>query len=280
LFASLPKSRTPEGAAGLAALLTDPSHAIVALDFDGTLAPIVDRPEDSRPLPGALAALAEISAAVAAVVIITGRAAATAVVLGGFDRAPGLDRLVILGQYGAERWDAATGDVTAAEPPPGLEQARTEIAQLVLGPLVPAGVEVEDKGIALGIHLRRTADPAAAATALRPALEALATRTGLVVEPGRMVLEVRAPGVDKGSALRRFVHERGGRSVLFAGDDLGDLAAFEAVRELRAEGLSGVTVCSGSDEVSGLRDVADVLVDGPAGVVDLLRQLADMIKKN
>jgi trehalose 6-phosphate phosphatase len=280
LFGSLPSSRTPEGAAGLAALLTDPGHAIVALDFDGTLAPIVERPEDSRPLPGALAALAQISAEVAAVAIITGRAAATAVVLGGFDRAPGLDRLVILGHYGAERWEAATGDVIPAAPPPGLEQARVEVAQLVLGPQVPAGVEVEDKGVALGIHLRRTVDPTAAAMALRPALDALAARTGLVVEPGRMVLELRAPGVDKGSALRRFVHQYGGRSVLFAGDDLGDVAAFEAVRELRAEGLSGVTVCSASEEVSELRDVADIVVDGPAGVVDLLTLLADMIKKN
>jgi trehalose 6-phosphate phosphatase len=280
LFGSLPQSRTPEGAAGLAALLTDPAHAVVALDFDGTLAPIVDRPEDSRPVPGALEALARISAEVAAVAIITGRAAATAVVLGGFDRAPGLDRLVVLGQYGAERWEAATGDVVPAEQPPGLEQARAEIANLVVGPQIPAGVEVEDKGVALGVHVRRTADPAAAVTALRPALEDLAARTGLVVEPGRMVLELRAPGVDKGSALRRFVHEQGGRSVLFAGDDLGDLAAFGAVRELRAEGLSGVTVCSASDEVSELRRQADIVVDGPAGVVALLDLLADMITKD
>jgi trehalose 6-phosphate phosphatase len=95
-----------------------------------------------------------------------------------------------------------------------------------------------------------------------------------------MVLELRGPGVDKGSALRRFVHEQGGRSVLFAGDDLGDLAAFGAVRELRAEGLSGVTVCSASDEVSELRRQADIVVDGPAGVVALLDRLADMITKD
>lgn len=280
MFGSLPRSATPEGTAGLAALLTDPRHAIVALDFDGTLAPIVDRPEDSRPAPGALAALAQISAEVAAVAIITGRSAATAVVLGGFDRAAGLDRLVVLGHYGAERWEAATGDVTAADQPPGLELARTEIAALVLRPEVPAGVEVEDKGVALGIHLRRTADPAAAAAVLRPALADLAARTRLVVEPGRMVLELRAPGVDKGAALRRFVHEQGGRSVLFAGDDLGDLAAFDAVRGLRAEGLSGVTVCSISDEVSELRAQADVVVEGPAGVVALLRALAELIRKD
>lgn len=280
MFASLPRSSTPEGTAGLAALLTDPTHAVVALDFDGTLAPIVERPEDSRPAPGALAALAQIAAEVAAVVVITGRSAATAVVLGGFDRAVGLDRLVILGQYGAERWEAATGEMTSAEQPPGLEQARTALATLLLGPHVPAGVELEDKGVALGVHLRRTDDPAAAFAALRRPLEDLAARTGLVVEPGRMVLELRAPGSDKGGALRDFVHEQGGRSVLFAGDDLGDLAAYAAVRELRSEGLSGVTVCAASDEVSQLQDEADLVVDGPAGVVALLSSLARMIKKD
>ncbi|MDX6229983.1 MAG: trehalose 6-phosphate phosphatase [Frankiales bacterium] len=280
MSAPLPRSRTPEGAAGLAALLTDPAHAVVAVDFDGTLAPIVDRPEDARPAPGALEALAAISTQVAAVAIITGRAAETAVLLGGFDRADGLGRLVVLGQYGAERWEATTGQLVPATPPPGLEQARTELAALVVAPHVPAGVEVEDKGVALGVHLRRTADPAGAAALLRPALDDLAARTGLVVEPGRMVLELRAPGVDKGSALRRFVREQGGRSVLFAGDDLGDLAAFEAVRSLRAEGISGVTVCSASDEVSELSRQADVVVDGPAGVVALLGQLAEMIKRN
>ena len=279
-FGSLPRSSTPQGTAGLAALITDPSHAVIALDFDGTLAPIVDRPEDSRPAPGALEALALIASHVAAVVVITGRAAATAVALGRFDRAPGLERLVILGQYGAERWEAATGTMVAADQPPGLEQARAELADLVLRRDVPAGVEVEDKGVALGVHLRRTADPVAAAAGLRPALEDLAARTGLVVEPGRMVLELRAPGVDKGSALVRFVHDNGGRCVLFAGDDLGDLTAFAAVRDLRSEGLSGVTVCSASDEVSELQAQADVVVDGPAGVVALLAGLAGMITKN
>jgi trehalose 6-phosphate phosphatase len=280
LSGPLPRSSTPEGTAGLAALLADPAHAVVALDFDGTLAPIVDRPEDSRPVPGALEALARISAQVAAVAIITGRAAATAVTLGGFANAPGLGRLVILGHYGAERWEAATGDIVPAEQPAGLQRARAEIADLVASSNVPAGVEVEDKGVALGVHLRRTADPAAAAAVLRPALEDLAARTGLVVEPGRMVLELRAAGVDKGSALSRFVHEQGGRSVLFAGDDLGDLAAFEAVRQLRAQGLGGVTVCSVSDEVSELARQADLVVDGPAGVVALLEGLAEMIDKD
>jgi trehalose 6-phosphate phosphatase len=280
VFASLPRSATPQGTAALAALLTDPAHAVIGLDFDGTLAAIVARPEDSRPYPGAIEALAELAAQVGSVVIVTGRSAATAVVLGGFDRAIGLDNLVILGAYGAERWEAVTGEITPAPQPAGLEQARRELSAVIVEPHIPVGVEVEDKGVALGVHLRRTEDPAAAAAALRPGLDALAARTGLVVEPGRMVLELRAPGIDKGSALRRFVRERGGRSVLFAGDDLGDLAAFAAVRDLRDHGVPGVTVCSASDEVSELAASADIVVDGPAGVVRLLLTLARMIRKD
>jgi trehalose 6-phosphate phosphatase len=277
---SLPQPSTPEGSAGLAALLSDPHHAVVAVDFDGTLAPIVERPDDARPAPGALEALARLARVVDAVVVITGRAAATAVALGGLDRAEGLDGLVVLGQYGAERWDAATGRFAEAQVPEGLEPARAELSTVLSGSDVPDGVEVEDKGIALGVHLRRTSDPDAAMRLLRPRLDELVERHGLVVEPGRMVLELRAPGVDKGSALTGFVHERSARVVLYAGDDLGDLAAFGAVRALRDEGVSGLTVCAASHEVSALSDAADLVVDGPEGVVALLAGLADMIIKN
>jgi trehalose 6-phosphate phosphatase len=63
--------------------------------------------------------------------------------------------------------------------------------------------------------------------------------------------------------------------VLYAGDDLGDLPAYTAVDKLRADGTPGLLVCSGSDEVTELRERADVVADGPEGVVALLRTLAD-----
>ena len=276
----LPTSRTTQGAAGLAALVDDPAHAVLALDFDGTLAPIVSRPEDSRPAPGAVEALARLAGLVGSVVVITGRAASTAVALGGFDRTPGLEALVVLGQYGTERWEAATGRIVAAEQPEGLEQVRSELPGLIADQRMATGVEVEDKGVAIGVHFRRTENPSVAAAALRPVLDELAARHGLVVEPGRMVLELRAPGVDKGSALRGFVAERQARVVLFAGDDLGDLAAFAAVRGLRDSGVAGVTVCSSSEETSELEREADVVVDGPAGVVGLLEALARVISRD
>jgi trehalose 6-phosphate phosphatase len=109
---------------------------------------------------------------------------------------------------------------------------------------------------------------------LRPMLEQLASEAGLQLEPGRFVLELRPRGLDKGGALTALVAERGARAVLFAGDDLGDLAAFAAVDELRRQGVQGVTVWSASPEVPALAERADVVVNGPEGVVALLEALA------
>jgi trehalose 6-phosphate phosphatase len=89
-----------------------------------------------------------------------------------------------------------------------------------------------------------------------------------------MVLELRPPGMDKGVALLDYLRETGAESVLYAGDDLGDLPAFAAVEKLRSDGVPGLLVCSGSSEVTELQERADLVVDGPAGVVDLLSALA------
>jgi trehalose 6-phosphate phosphatase len=88
-----------------------------------------------------------------------------------------------------------------------------------------------------------------------------------------MVIELRPPGTDKGTALRSLVDDRSARSVLYAGDDLGDLAAYAAVEELRSHGVAGLTVCASSEEVPQLAARADIVVGGPAGVVDLLDSL-------
>jgi trehalose 6-phosphate phosphatase len=85
---------------------------------------------------------------------------------------------------------------------------------------------------------------------------------------------LRPPGTDKGSALTALAAEREAHAVMFAGDDLGDLAAFEAVRRLRGEGHPGLTVCSASAENTRLAEEADLVVDGPDGVLALLAALA------
>ncbi|MFI1765503.1 trehalose-phosphatase [Streptomyces sp. NPDC020800] len=270
----LPSPATQAGRDGLQALLTEPRTAVIGLDFDGTLAPIVADPEQARAHPDAVPALAALAPKVASVAVITGRPAAVAVRNGGFAGVPGLEHLVVLGHYGAERWDAATGTVTAPEPHPGVAAVRAELPGLLDRVGAWHGAWIEEKGRAIAVHTRRADDPQAAFESLREPLADLATRHGLIVEPGRLVLELRPPGMDKGVAFLDHVRTTGAGSVLYAGDDLGDLPAYAAVDKLRSDGTPGLLVCSGSTEVTELAERADVVTQGPEGVVALLRTLA------
>ncbi|MET8942420.1 trehalose-phosphatase [Streptomyces sp. NPDC004542] len=270
----LPAPATQAGRDGLRALLTRPRSAVIGLDFDGTLAPIVADPDQARAHPEAVPALAALAPKVASVAVVTGRPAGVAVRYGGFAGVPGLEHLVVLGHYGAERWEAVTGDVSAPAPHPGVTAVRAELPGFLDRIGAWHGTWIEEKGRALAVHTRRADDPQAAFEALREPLTDLATRNGLIVEPGRMVLELRPPGMDKGVALLKYVREIGAGSVLYAGDDLGDLPAFAAVDKLRSEGVPGLLVCSGSTEVTELAERADLVVDGPGGVMSLLRGLA------
>ncbi|MFJ7965833.1 trehalose-phosphatase [Streptomyces sp. NPDC096324] len=271
---SLPTPVTPAGRDALEAILTRPARTVVALDFDGTLAPIVPDPDRARAHPDAVPVLAALAPKVASVAVVTGRPAGVAVRHGGFAGVAGLEHLVVLGHYGAERWDAVSGTVTAPAPHPGVAAVRAELPGFLDGIGAWQGTWIEEKGRAVAVHTRRAADPQAAFEALREPLGELAARHGLIVEPGRMVLELRPPGMDKGVALMEYVREAGAEAVLYAGDDLGDLPAFAAVDKLRSDGVPGLLVCSGSSEVAELAERADLVVDGPAGVVRLLAAIA------
>ncbi|OON78888.1 trehalose-phosphatase [Streptomyces tsukubensis] len=276
----MPAPDTRAGRDGLTALLAEPRRAVIALDFDGTLAPIVADPEQARAHPDAVPALAALAPEVLSIAVITGRPAEVAVAHGGFGGVPGLEHLVVLGHYGAERWDAVSGEVHAPEPHPGVDAVRTELPGVLGESGAGSGTWIEEKGRAVAVHTRRAEDPQAAFDVLVDPLTELAHRHGLVVEPGRYVLELRPPGMDKGVALAAYLAEVDAGSVLYAGDDLGDLPAFSLVEELRADGSSGVPgvpgllVCSGSTEVPELSARADLSVDGPAGVAQLLAGLA------
>lgn len=273
----LPEPSTPAGAAGLSAILAEPARALVAVDYDGTLAPIVERPGEAIPHPEAVATLGRLAGAVGAVAVITGRPVSDVLDLGGMRAAAGLDRLVILGQYGLERYDAATGALPMPEPPAGVAFARQRLPGLLEIAGVPPEVAIEDKGSALVVHTRRLPDPAATLERLRAPLAALAEKAGLEAVPGRLVVELRPAGTDKGRALTELARSRDAGAVLFAGDDVGDLPAYDAVERLRADGVPGVTVCSDSAEVTALRERADIVVGGPGGVVALLAALTAAI---
>jgi trehalose 6-phosphate phosphatase len=144
------------------------------------------------------------------------------------------------------------------------------------------GVHIEDKTHSLAVHTRGAADPASSLTALRPALLDIAEASGLETVPGRYVIELRPPGSDKGGALRRLVAERGSRTVIYVGDDLGDLAAFAAVEQLRRDGtVIGLTVASvdpaDSDVPPEVAERADLVLGGPTAVVAWLAGIASML---
>lgn len=268
----LPLAQTADGRAGLAALAADPARALVATDYDGTLAPIVDDPATAVAAPGAADALAKLAGRVGTVAVITGRAAADAVSLGGLAEVPGL---IVLGHYGAQRWQA--GVLSEPPVPPGVQAVREALPGLLAEVAAPEGTAVEDKGTALAVHTRRAANPAAALALLREPLGQLADSAGLILEPGRLVLELRPPGMDKGAALWGLAKERAASAVLFSGDDVGDLTAFAAIRRLRADGIPGCAVASESTETPQVAEAADLVVDGPPGIVRFLCALADAL---
>lgn len=253
-------------------------RVVVGVDFDGTLSPIVDDPAQAHIHPDAPAVLEELARRVAAVAVITGRPARQVLALGGLDEvgdaigAAGR-QLYVYGQYGNERWSSAEPRIVSPRPPRGISAYLGALPGVLRREGVP-DAHVEEKGLAVAVHTRRLPDPTAAYDALLPRLEELAERHGLTLEPGRHVIEARAPGMDKGQVVRRLVTDLDAGGFLFAGDDLGDLDAFAAVDELREEGLPTLLVCSASEEEPTLAERADVLVDGPPGVLDLLRRLA------
>lgn len=253
------------------------SQSVVGLDFDGVLSPIVDDPAAAHIHPDAGEVLLALARQARAVAVITGRPARQALALGGLDEVGGAiaeagSELYLFGQYGNERWSSTNRRIVSPRPPHGLSTFMRELPRL-LRQADATGAQLEEKGLAVAVHTRQLPEPDAARDRLVPVLEEAAARHDLVVEPGRAVVEVRSAGMHKGKVVETLVEELDARGFLFAGDDLGDLEAFHAVADLREGGLTTLLVCSASDEQSALVPLADVVVPGPEGVLDLLRRL-------
>lgn len=260
---------TSSGRDAWAHLVTYPDQGLVALDYDGTLAPIVPRPEDAVAQPGIVEALVGLAEKGVQIAVITGRPVQAALSLGGLEAVP---RLVILGHYGLERWQ--DGEVTSPEVGPGVAIARSRLLEYVASH--DEGMTVEDKHHSVALHTRNAADPTASFEAASPMAADLADECDLELVPGRFVLELRPAGIDKGGALESVVADIGARALLFAGDDLGDLPAVDLIMALRRDGVHGMVVCSDSAETpAALRDQADLVVDGPPGVMRTLLALGE-----
>jgi trehalose 6-phosphate phosphatase len=242
----------------------------LCLDFDGTLSPIVDDPQAARLLPGVAELLGPLAARFAAVALISGRPAAY---LAAHAAAPGVR---YLGLYGLQ--EIHDGQVRVD---PRLEAARPAVLaaqqDLQASPAVAdSGAYLEDKQYAVAVHTRRLADPHHWATPIDQAARQIAARHGLEVVPGKLVWELR-PAVpsDKGDAVRKIITESAARTLLVAGDDLGDLPAFAAAAQFATQGGNAVRVAVRSEEAPpDLLAAADLVVEGPPGLLSLLELLA------
>ena len=245
------------------------SEVALCLDFDGTLAPVVDNPDNARPLPGLLELLAALAARFAAVALVSGRPAAY---LAEHALARGVR---YLGLYGLQ--EIRDGHVwvdprlTAARP--AVLAAAQDLRESAA--FTASGAYLEDKEYAVAVHTRRIAEPERWAAEIDATARAIAQRHGLEVIPGRLVWELR-PAVDgdKGDAVRRVVAESEARSVVVIGDDLGDLPAFAAAGHMATDGRDVLRVAVRSAEAPArLLAEADQVVDGPVGVRDFLELL-------
>jgi trehalose 6-phosphate phosphatase len=242
--------------------------ALVALDFDGTLAPISPHPDDARPLPGVRQLLGDVRATGAALAVVTGRSVASLLRVSGFDAVPGI---VIYGLHGVERWE--NGLLRAPATPPGIDELRGSLPKIVADVADDQAVWIEDKELSLVVHTRLTAEPDRLVEVLRaPVAEAVAA-AGLEMRPGKEVLEVCIPGIDKGTAIRELIGDETA-AVCYAGDDVGDLPA---IREVNAwSGRSGrpkLAVAIDPTGLGPLAGLADVTVPDPPSLILLLRRV-------
>ena len=269
-------SRQPVSSAPAGPPIDDPAGTMLALDFDGTLSHIVDDPASAFAHPDSIAALGRLGRHLGLVAIITGRPVTQALELGGFEAVDGLEGLVIFGQYGAERWDAASGEAAGSERVETIDHLAEQLPD-ILAEHGAGQALIEDKGLALAVHTRGLEEDLV--HRLHAPLSEIAGRMGLTLEPGRQVLELRFAGADKGAALHTLAQESGARTVVFGGDDLGDLPAFDAVDELRAGGVRGLLLCSASAEQDALVARADVVLQGPDAVAAWLTDWADQLDR-
>jgi trehalose 6-phosphate phosphatase len=236
----------------------------VFLDFDGTLAPIVEVPDQARPLAGSQEALARLAARYARVGVISGRPVAFLA-----DRlGPVASGVELIGLYGLER--IAHGHRLPSAPEVARWEEVAAAAAGRAGAAAPAGVRVEPKGLAVTLHFR--AAPEAATWAAEFAA-AEAHRSGLEAQPGKMSWELRPPvPTDKGTVVEELA--AGLAAVCFAGDDNGDLPAFEVLSRLATAGVATLAVAVGGPETpAAVLSAADIVVDGPPGLLSLLDAL-------
>jgi trehalose 6-phosphate phosphatase len=234
-------------------------RAGVFLDLDGTLAPIVARPELTRLLPEVRPTLARIVRRLDVVAVISGRPS------GQVRDLVDVTGVAIVGTHGLEDEEAMPADV--------FEEIEAAAAAV--------GAWVEPKGAAAAVHFRGLDDPETAEAASAERLAMVAASHHLEILPGKRIVELTPAGRSrKGGAVERIAREHRLEGVLFAGDDVGDLDAFAALGRLRTDGQWTCGVAArGPETPPEVEAAADLIVDGPRGVAALLASVADQLDR-
>ncbi|MHB0869000.1 MAG: trehalose-phosphatase [Chloroflexota bacterium] len=246
--------------------------AALVTDVDGTISPIVSRPEEARVQPGIVPLLRRLAGPLDLVAAISGRSIA--------QLRPMIDveGMVYVGNHGLEWWDRGQATIAPEARPylPALEATMMWLRERLELP----GVLVEDKGATGSVHYRLSPDPAAARQTILQTVAQCPSARDLQVAEGRMVVNLRPPvPADKGTAVERLVRRWGLRGVLYLGDDLTDLDAFQALRSLRQSGeCDALLVGVASPEAPpGLIEGADHLLSSVDAVESFLRDLAEWL---
>ena len=226
-----------------------PERSALVFDVDGTLAPIVPRPELSTVPEQARVELRRLAERYLLVACVSGRAGDDARAL------VGIEGIEYVGNHGLE-----------------LDPGAAALAGRVAAFRDTISWPVEDKTLSLSYHYREVADEGAAVAELQRVADR-ARAEGLVPRWGRKVLEIRPPvAADKGTAVRALVERAGATRALYAGDDATDLDAFKGLDAADLERAVRIAVSS-HEGPAELREAADLVVGSPEELVELLRLL-------
>ncbi|MGO4687202.1 trehalose-phosphatase [Brevundimonas sp. 2YAF1] len=251
----------PSASGAIAPRLPKPPVALrkaaLFLDLDGVLAPLAPTPDAVGPDVRRTDVLTRLTERLQGrVAIVSGRT------LREIDRISDGAARAASGVHGLQR-RREDGSLVQRTPDPAVRRA---VAAFDAFAAARPGVLVEDKELSAGLHYRQAPDVSGEALILAASL---AEETGLALQPGAMVLELKTPGADKGAALSAFMAEapfQGGVPVM-VGDDLTDEHGFEA-----AERLGGFGVLVGPERATAAR----YRLEGVNAVLDWLDGIAEV----
>jgi trehalose 6-phosphate phosphatase len=250
-------------------LTAEPASTGLFFDFDGTLSAVTQKAEEARPIAGAAELLAALSERFALVAVVSGRAAAQVLTWLG-------PQVEIWGAHGAQH--VVDGRVELAPELLPYREVMSEVlkdAQAAVEQCGIEGIRVEDKTVIVGLHYRPAEDRQEAEKVVRAIAADIVQRHEVWSSPSKMAVELKPPvELSKSKVVLQRGHDLHLTAACYTGDDVVDLSAFDALDELAGEGMHVARIAVDSDEApSELIERADIVVDGPSGVLDLFGSL-------